>query len=162
MSANGAIAVVATLFYLASQVRQSTKQSEAQGLQTAIMKYLDSFESATSSPGNADIFRRGLNNFDALVPEEQGSFHSVMHSLLTGFHNAWDLYEADLLPESDLTAMRGLYVSILMAPGGAQWWNVFKEVPPAYLVAYLDDAIRAANGTIQPANELFPWLRPDQ
>ena len=158
----GAIAVVATLFYLALQVRQSTRQDQAHGLQTAIKGYLDSFEAATSTTENADIFRRGLNDFDALLPEEQGSFHSTMHSLTTGFNNAWSLHKAGLLPDYELIAMRGLFVSILISPGGAQWWSLFKKVPPTYLTTYLDDSIRDANGTIQPANESFPWLRPDE
>ena len=156
-----AIATVATLLYLARQVRQNTKQDEVHGLQTAIKVFLDSFEAATSSTENADIFRRGLNDFDALRPEEQGSFHSTTHSLLTGFNNARHLYNTGLLPENEFIAMRGLLVSILITPGGGRWWNIYKKVPPQDFTAYLDESIRDAKGTVQPANESFPWLRAD-
>jgi hypothetical protein len=157
----GAVAVVITLFYLALQVRQSTKQDEARGLQTAIKEYLGSFEAATGSTESADIFRRGLNDFDALSPAEQGSFHSAIHSLLTGFNNAWNLHESGLLPEDEFVAMRGLFVSILISPGGTRWWSLYKKVPPLHLTTYLDESMRDATGTMQPANESFPWLRSD-
>ena len=155
----GAIAVVVTLVYLALQVHQNTRVLRSQGLQSAIEKYLCNIDNVTKSPAEAEIFRRGLNDFESLPPGEQGSFHSQMHSLLHGFNNVWNLHKAGLLPDFELVAMRGLFVSHLICPGAQSWWNSFKDVPPPHLVEYLDDAIGEADGQIEPATERFPWLR---
>jgi hypothetical protein len=60
-----------------------------------------------------------------------------------------------------MVAMRGLYVSLLSSPGGAKWWELFKNTPPPYLIEYLDEALRKADGQISPATESFPWLQTD-
>ena len=154
----GALGIIITLVYLAIQIRQGNAQARSQSLQTAIEGFLDCFENATSTIERASIFRRGLNDFDCLSEEEQGCFHSVMHSLLTGLSNVLNMHRVGLLPEYELVAMTGVYISMLISPGGGRWWGLFKGVPPSGLVDYIDEAIRKSEGTITPANEKFPWL----
>ncbi len=156
----GAFAVVVSFFYLAFQVHQNTRVLRNQGLQTAIERFLVNIDRLTQTESEADIFRRGLNDFDGLSPGEQGCFHSKMHSLLHGFNSIWNLHKAGLLPDFELVAMRGLYVSFLMCPGGQKWWESFKGVPPPHLIAHLDNAMRDSGDKIVPATRRFPWLRP--
>jgi hypothetical protein len=49
----GAAAVVLTLFYLAVQIRQSTRREEFQGLQSAIELYLTQIDDATRTKEDA-------------------------------------------------------------------------------------------------------------
>jgi hypothetical protein len=119
---------------------------------------LDCFENATFTIERASVFRRGLNDFDSLSEEEQGCFHSIMHSLLSGISNVWTMHRGGLLPEYELVAMTGVYTAMLISPGGGRWWDIYKDVPPSHLADYLDEAIRTSKGTITPANEKFPWL----
>ena len=158
----GAAAVVLTLFYLATQVRQNNRQEQLESFQTAKLTFLGTLDDATKTPVDADIFRRGLNDFDDLIPSEQGVFHSRMHSLLHGFHGVWQMYKAGTLPEYELIAMRTIYVEFLTCPGGGKWWAAFKHIPPPHLVEYLDEEIEKAVGNLAPANEAYPWLRPGE
>jgi hypothetical protein len=84
-----------------------------------------------------------------------------MHGLLHGFHSVWVLYKSGSLPEYELVAMRTIYLELLMTQGGRQWWEAFKHVPPPHLIAYLEEEVQKAEGVIVPANEAYPWLRPD-
>jgi hypothetical protein len=157
----GASAVVFTLFYLAIQVRQNTRQEQLDSFQTAKLTFLGTLDDATTTAVDAEIFRKGLNHFDDLIPSEQGVFHSRMHSLLHGFHGVWQMYKAGTLPEYELVAMRTIYVEFLICPGGRKWWEAFKHIPPPHLVEYLDDEIEKAAGRLTPASEAYPWLRAD-
>ena len=156
-----AVGLIVSLLYVAIEVHQNTKQEKTKALQVALKEFLDSYEAATSSVTKARIFRMGLNNFDSLSSDEMGCFHATLHSLLTGFNNVWNLHKSGLLPEHELVAMRGVYVSLLSSPGGAKWWELFKHVPPPHLIEYLDEAVRRADGQISPATETFPWLQAD-
>ena len=156
-----ALAVIISLLYLAIQVNQNTRTIKNQALKSARERFLVDLDSATSTQIDADIFRRGLNNFNNLSPSDQGSFHSKMHTITHAFHHAWDLNKDGLLPEHELDAMRDVTVSYLMSPGAQQWWAVHKSVPPPNIVSYLDSACEAADGRIVPAIERFPWLRTD-
>ena len=157
-----AVGIIITLGYLGLQVHQNTRQEEFQGLQTAILRFLNNFDSITKTKEDAEVFRIGLNYFENLPAADQGSFHSKMHSLLHGFHSVWILHRSGALPEYELVAMRRIYVELLMSPGGNQWWESFKHIPPPHLVAYLDKEVKESQGLFLPANQEYPWLRGDE
>ena len=154
-----AIAVIVSLLYLAIQVNQNTRALKSSGLQSARERFLMDLDQATGTQVDAEIFRRGLNDFDSLSPADQGSFHSKMHSITHAFHHAWDLHKDGLLPDQELDAMRDITVSYLITPGAQQWWVVHKTVPPPDIVDYLDSASANAADRIAPATDRFPWLR---
>ena len=157
----GALGVFISLIYLAIQVRQNTKQEEFQSLQAAIHLFLNNFDQATKTKESAEVFRKGLSRFDDLSASEQGVFHSTMHSCLHGFHGVWILHKLGALPDYELVAMRRLIIELLLSPGGRQWWNAFKHIPPPHVVTYLDDEAAKAEGVIPPAIDTYPWLRPE-
>lgn len=65
-----AAAVVVSLAYLALQVHQNTRVLKNQGLHSAIERFLLNVDELTRIRTNADVFRRGLNDFAALAPDE--------------------------------------------------------------------------------------------
>lgn len=156
-----AIAVIVSLLYLAIQVNQNTRTLKNQGLKSARERFLMDLDQATRTQIDADIFRRGLNDFENLDPADQGSFHSKMHTITHAFHHAWDLNKEGLLPDHELEAMRDITVSYLITPGAQQWWTWHKSVPPPDIVDFLDAASEEAEGRIAPATERFPWLRKE-
>jgi len=154
----GVVVVVVTLVFLTIQVRQNTQEMKTQGLTAAIRVFLGNYEQATGTGVNAEIFRKGLNDFEGLSLNEQAVFNSLMHPMFTGNNTAWSLYKVGQLPESEYSAMRDLFISMLITPGGSQWWALYKYAPPRYLVNYIDDAIRKTHGEVTPINEKLPWL----
>ena len=69
----GVIAVIASLIYLALQVQQNTKQLKIQGLKGAIDEFVNAFSSTHSDEYTTGLFRKGLNNFNALTKNEKGA-----------------------------------------------------------------------------------------
>jgi hypothetical protein len=156
----GGLGVIASLVFLAIQVRQNTRQIRSQGFQTALRQFLTSFENTTANLQDADLFHRGLDDFHGLSAREQGVFHSKMHSMLVGFNTVWNMHQHGLVPLHELHAMRGLFATMLGTNGGLAWWKAFKHVPPPVLVRYLDDAL-AHRRTDGAAKGAFPWLEAD-
>lgn len=155
-----AIGVIISLIYLAIQIRNATKQRDAQGLQLLRTEYLSSIDNCTGTRENAEVFHQGINRFEDMPVLEQACFHSLMHPLIHGFHSLWEAHKAGIVSMSDLQATRDQLVSLLMTPGGRQWWESFKKVPPPGIVSYIDNCIEASKTRLQPANEAMPWLRP--
>ena len=154
-----AVGIIITLIYLAIQIHQNTRQMKSQGMQLALRQFLAAFENSTATVGDADIMRRGLHSFDNLPPSDQGVFHSKMHAMLTGFAAVWYLYNDGLIPKYELQAMRGLFLLMLSSPGGSEWWNAFKHVPPPVLIEYIDGHLNQNAHDAQSAANQFPWLR---
>ena len=78
----GAIVVVATLFYLARQVRQNTRASRARA-SYAINDSLSKIVGAIRADGEfADIWIRGCEDIDALNPVERVRFTSHLLDML--------------------------------------------------------------------------------
>ena len=155
----GASGVIASLIYLAIQVRHTSRQTNSQSLQVAISNYLNHYDNATSTPENMEVLRKGLNDFDSLSPNEQGRLHSLLHPLNHGFNSVLTVYKAGLLPRQELIATQNSYIAFLISPGGKRWWESFKHAPPRDFVAYIDDAMENAPGVVEPATEQLPWLR---
>jgi hypothetical protein len=129
-----ALGIILTLVYLAIQIRQNTRQKKLQGLQEATELFLHSYEQVSATVEDAEVFRKGLNDFDSLSTNEKACFHSKIHSLVTGFDSIWNLYMNGLLPENEFVAMRAMFISMLASPGAQRWWSAFKHVPASGLV----------------------------
>ncbi len=157
----GALAVVLTLFYLASQVKQGSRQEQIHSFAAERDLFLQTFDRCTGTPADAEIFRQGLNHFRDLKPGDQGVFHSQMHGLTHGFHGLWVQFKAGILPKEELVACRNLYIQLLMTPGGEQWWASFRQAMPPHFVEYLETEIQQAQGNLPPAHEAYPWLQDD-
>jgi hypothetical protein len=157
----GAGGVIASLIYLSIQVRQTSRQTNSQALQVAITNYLNNYDNATGTTENIEVLRKGLNDFESLSANEKGRLHSLLHPLNHGFNSVFTMYKAGLLPEQELIATRNSYIAFLISPGGRRWWESFKHAPPRDLVAYIDDAMRNADGVVVPATEELPWLRAE-
>ncbi len=155
----GAVGVIVSLIYLAIQVRHNSRQTGSQALQVAIHTYLNNYDHATSTSENVEVLRRGLNDFASLSSNEQGCLHSLLHPLNHGFNSVLTMHRAGLLPKDELVAIRGTYIAFLITPGGRIWWESFKHVPPPSFVAYIDEAMREADGSIEKATEQLPWLK---
>ncbi len=85
-----AIATVATIAYLAIQIRASNKIAKAEGLQSV----LDGFRDRISlpfynNPEIAEVFSRGMTEFDELSEPEQRRFFWIMNEWVFQLQQVW-------------------------------------------------------------------------
>ena len=154
----GAFAVVATLIYLAVQIRQNSTQIRLNSVQTATERYAGLITTVLQDPVKFEMFRDGLNSYSALKPEQQAQFHSHLVNVATAYNNSLELLQAGVISEETLMAQKRDVARILKCPGALEWREsiVFESDMQAQMDAVLDDII--ADSEAIPLNQLIPFL----
>ena len=122
----GAVAVVASLAYLAAQIRNQNRESRL----AAMHEISSGFRSATSRLLDGDltrIFVKSIESFESLTDEERLS----LVVLLTGVFRAWEeafiRHDIGHLDSRAWKPMLSYYIFIASAPPARQVWKMRKE-----------------------------------
>jgi len=127
----GAIGVIASLVYLASQIRHSREQmsQNTQALRTASYQQLFQSQEELISrgligPGLQQAVRLGMADFDQLSEEDAHHFTYWITPVLLGFENTHYQYRAGMLDEDRWNLRRShLALAFLKQPGTISWWK---------------------------------------
>lgn len=118
----GAIAVVATLFYLARQIRQSNQLGSAHVEREWFDASHEVIRSLGSNQETGDIVQRGLAAYEALTASERTVFHTRFVGLFNQTDLARRLHAKGLLDQDILDAGSKICISIVLTDGGGDWW----------------------------------------
>ena len=123
----GGVAVIATLIYLAVQIRQNVKQLKLSSLQAAVVGYAERIEGILADEDRFPVFSEGLKDFASLPPNKRAKFHGMMIGNLSVFENNLNLYRSGVLPAEQIVVYERDVVAILKSPGASFWWSQIKE-----------------------------------
>jgi len=141
-----AIATIATLGYLAIQIRQNTKAARRAAVHAIVASGQANRDHYISNPEVAALYLLGLANPDQLSPEDAVRFRALM---LSQFENAREYFEGqrtgDLSQEEWAFCRAGLS-TVLSQPGGRR---VFGEWVPTCRALAIEMEFDAA---IDPRN----------
>ncbi len=134
----GGIAVLVTLAYLATQIKQNTS-----ALQTASRQAIsDAYRACNRirlDPEVGAAWVDGLSRFPDMPFSERHVFSTVMNDESLFFQGAFALYESGQLDESTYQAYLGWISSIVATPGGSAWWaEVVRPIYAPGMVAAVD------------------------
>ena len=119
----GALGVLVTLVYLATQIRDNTRSLQAGSLQSVLDGPRDRyFLPMATNRENSEIFARGLNSLDELDDSEKRRFFFLMFEQWFQMQQVMHLRERDLIPQVDYDAWLKYTVSLARTPGGAAMW----------------------------------------
>jgi hypothetical protein len=156
----GVVAVIATVVYLSMQIKQSNRQQSAEAVKNAVKEFVDTYAAVTSDEKAAENFIEGLNRFGDLDRTTRAVFQSKMQLLTNGYYQVWTLYKSGMLLDEPLyRKSECLYLSFVLAPGGRQWWESMKHLPPETLAIHIDGRLNEPNLGVTPANEDLDWFR---
>lgn len=133
-----AIATVATLGYLALQLKQNTKALRSQTFQQSSMDMSLTANAISSNGELAEIVVKASESLDNLSPEERIRFHFWMVVALRRFEA---IYVQSLYGSIDRVRIEGFERSILtlISSGGpAEWWKTAKTAFSSDFVEYAD------------------------
>ena len=133
-----AIATVATLGYLALQLKQNTKALRSQTFQQSSMDMSLTANAISSNGELAEIVVKASESLDDLSPQERIRFHFWMVVALRRFEA---IYVQSLYGSIDRIRIEGFERSILtlISSGGpAQWWETAKTAFSSDFVEYAD------------------------
>ena len=142
----GAIGVVLSLVYLATQIRQSARAQRAATLQA--------FSEAITQAGNElardeklQLILSGMSEFRSLSEEERFRVHLVLTGLFRRFENVVLQQDLDLVdPEVAAAFLKPVHAMASM-PGVREWWTLWQGIFSPQFVEYVNDA--AANPEFQ-------------
>jgi len=119
----GGLAVIATLLYLAVQIRQNTKILRTSAEQTA--DPVATISLAAQSPQNAAIYHRGLAGPEDLSPEERTQFYLFMASSFYVLHQGYRASELGTQSEDTWSKWQVYALRFYAAqPGVRTWWRI--------------------------------------
>lgn len=126
----GAMAVVASLAYLAIQIRHNTRQLEEQSRThrlSALIATESSFQQfrgfVSQNPQLAGVWRRGLASWDSLTPDEATQFDYLCTDFFWSWANIWIKVQEAVFFEDAWVQVRADFVNHLRYPGIQQWWS---------------------------------------
>jgi hypothetical protein len=135
----GAIAVVATLGYLAVQIRQSNVSAET----SAIQDFFNSWEWI----GDVDVplihaLRKGYStDWNDIPKDEQVQLHMYWANYLVKLHMGYRLQLRGVLDQASYIGFEDFLISALKSPALREWWAGYSEVFPSDFSGRLEGRI---------------------
>ena len=138
----GAIGVIATVIYLAFQIRQNTNSIQG-STQQALMSQEISIYALLAQYSN--VFRRGCASIEDLDADEVVTFEYLVSAFLSQSYSAYVQYQRNLITESVWAAYLADYKNIIENPGFRLAWSKIRSAFPIEFCQCLDDAEKNTN-----------------
>ena len=142
----GAIVVVATLFYLARQIRQNTETSRDIAVQTAVSDFAHGTDELNRDPELVRIWFEGRKDFRSLKQLEKQRFALYLTS---AFHRHELVLYLSRQGKLDEMAVGGLWAQMEYAfegQGTRDWWSQSRNLFNSEFQAYCDLVISKVDG----------------
>jgi len=136
----GGIGVVATLAYLAVQVRQNTSALRTASRQAIVAGMRDHVRLALA-PG-AEAYPQAMLDFPDVSPEAWRHFTTRINDLLLFFQGAHALYEAGTLENETYEAYLDFVAASMITPGAARYWQQIRDIYTDRMVTVLEARIK--------------------
>ena len=118
----GGIGVIASLIYLAGQIRMNTKTVRASNFGDLLTVHSE-FVSIRTDPELASLYLRGLDDFVGLNTVDQMRFSGLESHMINAVYRAWNLHEQGLLDDNMWEMQAHSMVAHLENPGVRLWWE---------------------------------------
>jgi hypothetical protein len=147
----GAFAVVATLFYLAVQIRQNNRNVEESlrrlrlGEVDATVQSFARYRSLLAQADLAAVYVKGVENYDGLSEPEKVQFGVVMDEYMFSYWSVFQRTEEGAYEAANLDSHLNALRLVLNKPGTAMWWSIRKVSFPAQFVAFLEENLGGAD-----------------
>lgn len=138
----GAIAVLATLVYLAAQIRQSSQAIDANtriarlSARHASQEALSRFRNLISNPELAELYLKGCADYRGLAPADRLRFASVLQELLLAYDLIYQQFNEGTYEAEMWDRLMPVMLTTLRQPGVRDWWGRNKSLfRPAFVAA---------------------------
>ena len=119
----GAVAVVATLFYLARQIRDSGRQDRRVQYAQLNRDFLQMNSAIAHDESFADVFFRGAMDSSSLSPAELGRFNSGVLMMFRTLDALFHFHREGGIDDWGADSTRAQMVDFISLPGIRQYWT---------------------------------------
>jgi len=136
----GAIATVATLIYLATQLRQNTRALQATSMDSTTQAANDIRASLFMDRGITEIYRKGLQNIEDLDETDRERFRLIMTNALWAFWNTYT--QSQLGGRQSWNSQKNIARRFLSQPGGVWFWQNYRTEFEPEFQAEIDNILK--------------------
>ena len=154
------IAVIASLIYLALQVRQGNMAQTRESYRAFVTEINQVLFVPMTDPSTMAVLQKAARDFESLSHRDQAVVNAVWSPL---FLLGGEIYAARKQGTIDpqLSHQQDFIVaSFLQMPGLAVWWEHVKPYWAPDYIAHLDRLL-ASPDCPPPTHEMLPWYMPD-
>lgn len=119
----GGLAVIATLIYLAIQIRQNTNWLRSSVLASATEAYLAFNHLLGSNPAAARVFQVGLEDFERLSDDERRQFIILLRAFVASAQALFLQYRRGALDPTVWESFRDSVLVLVQIPHVRAWWE---------------------------------------
>ena len=137
----GAIGVIASLLYLARQMKSAAEDARRAAAQAVFTNMITVYESISANPQLADVFVRGTENLSALRPEETMQFSALLLGFVRSYEEILHYKRRGAVEDWVWESVELVVLPQLTTPGGLEWWakrrSWFTSVFQAHIASVL-------------------------
>ena len=152
----GFLAILATLFYLAKQTKQSIEINKATEQRCLIDQSMTYFE-VIIQPENLSTIRNALVSYNCLNSDDKGKTWVVLSQWITQYEKCMYAQKAGIIPTPVLIAYQNLAIGFLVTSGGREFWGEMGKVFGQDLQNSINE-ILDSDDKPPPITESFSWL----
>jgi len=119
----GAIAVFATLIYLAVQIKDSARAVRSAAITDATTAMQAFYQELGSNPQASELFLEGMTNPDSLSRQAQFQFIMMTHSAFLGFQRSFFLAQEGTLDVGLRDSIGTAVIGVNHLPGVHFYWR---------------------------------------
>ena len=142
----GSVVVIASLIYLAVEVRQNTKIAKLNSSHINTQVYTQFLELISSDSELADIFLRGVNDITELTAVEQIRFSALLGIAFRNMFQQFQEFDMGLISNDDWDTWNKALGEILTYPGIKAVWETRRSTYNERFQSYVDTAAEKAAG----------------
>ena len=138
----GAVAIVVSLIYVASELRQNTEATQAATFQQMVQLSSTRLITMASDADMADILRRGIQDLDTLTDQERFRFFLVNRAQWRAMEAAYFQRQHGVLGDPEWNSYKSLMCGELRAVMGRQAsWDVHRSVLSPDFVSFIESCV---------------------
>ncbi|MDG2140819.1 MAG: hypothetical protein P8K27_04920 [Gammaproteobacteria bacterium] len=118
----GAIATVATLLYLALQIKANTQAEKYNAIKDIINSVVGSLSRLGDSNEMMDFWTSGTKSFNNLSTKDQVRFTSAATELLAAIEATLETAKSGGIKEESVDAVRAMVFQLMRNPGVREYW----------------------------------------
>ena len=117
-----AVATLATLVYLARQIRQSNQIARWEAHRSSVVTFAETAGRIFEDADAARIWRQGLLEPDSLEKVDRVRLHHALSQAVLNFKDVLEAHDLGFYDTPTYVAWEGYTCAVLNTPGGDQWW----------------------------------------
>lgn len=156
----GALVVMVSVVYLATQVRQANLQAQGSAHADWLIAWNDTIKGWITDQETIEVLRRGWSDFDSLSKTQQAIFHLHHSALINQWLLAAQLCDRGLLPKSIYEGVTEILISVHSTSGGRVVLERNAQGTPRG--EELLQLVRSNSGKLPAITVLFPWWSAEE